>query len=77
MDFSAASGMKFHKNKDGAAIKSFSRKAQDFSLLTSEAKALASIFRRLNGCFVFSDSVERNFVVGERGHVSVPLGSEG
>jgi hypothetical protein len=69
--------MKFHKNKGGAAIKSFSRKAQDFSLLTSEAKALASIFQRLNGCLVFGHSVERNFVVGEREHVSVPLGSEG
>ena len=69
--------MKLHKNKGGAAIKSFDRKAYDFSLLTVEAKALGDIFRRLHGCIAFDHSVERNFVVSEQGYVSVPLGSTG
>jgi hypothetical protein len=71
-DFSEASGHKFHKDKSGAVIKSFQRKAGDFTALTSEAQGLADIFQRLNGCFVMGRSVEKNFVVSEHGHVSVP-----
>jgi hypothetical protein len=73
-DFSTASGSKFHKNKDGAAAKSFENKAEDFALLTQEARELHDVFQRLNGCFVAGFSVEKNFVFLPNGLVSVPPG---
>jgi len=71
-DFSEATGMKFHKNKDGAVVKFFGRKADDFRTLSEEADSLANIFQRLNGCFVGGFTVEKNFVLSADGHVSVP-----
>jgi hypothetical protein len=70
-DFSEASGVKYHKDKSGAAVKSFRHTAENFSELTSEAQALAQIFERINMCLAFSLSVENNFVVSDQGHVSV------
>lgn len=71
-DFSEAAGMKFHKNKTGAAIKVFRRNTDDFKALSSEAEALSGIFFRLNGCFTFGFAIEKNFVVSADGRVSEP-----
>ena len=71
-DFSEASGHKYHKDKSGAVIKSFRRREEDFAALTLEAKALAHIFQRLNGCLTGPFSVEKNFIVSSDGRVSVP-----
>ena len=76
-DFSEAIGMKYHKNKEGAAPKSFNRTASDFEMLTAEADELAQVFLRLNGCFVGGFSVERNFVLSADGRVSIPAGVVG
>ncbi|ODS33581.1 MAG: hypothetical protein SCARUB_01315 [Candidatus Scalindua rubra] len=64
-DFSEASGMKFHKNKSGAALKTFNQKAKDFDKLSQEAESLAKIFLRLHGCFVGGLAVGRNFVLSD------------
>ncbi|HPD60476.1 MAG TPA: hypothetical protein PKV48_01780 [Thermodesulfobacteriota bacterium] len=74
-DFSKASGMKYHKNGKGAVVKSFRRTAADFSKLSIEAKSLADIFGRLDGCFEGGHSVEKNFVVSRDGFVSAPPGT--
>ncbi len=71
-DFSEASGHKLHKDRSGAAVKSFRRRAEDFATLTLEATSLSHVFLRLNGCFQLETSVEKNFVVSDGGHVSVP-----
>ena len=73
-DFSTAAGSKHHKNKDGAAPKSFSLKVEDFAALTTEARALKEIFQRLNFCFLGQASIEKNFVLLENGALSVPPG---
>lgn len=71
-DFSTASGHKLHKNKGGSSIKSFTFKVEDFALLTQEANSLKEILQRINGCFSFDMSVEKNFVFLESGALSVP-----
>lgn len=74
-DFSAVSGVKFHKDQHGAAPKSFKSTAEDFDKLSQEAEVLASIFHRLYGCFVGGFSIENNFVITEGGEVHVPSGA--
>ncbi len=71
-DFSEASGIKYHKNKDGVATKLLTKKADDFHCLSKEAESLASIFSRLNGCFMLGSSIEKNFVVAANGQVAIP-----
>jgi len=73
-DFSEVTGMKFHKNKGGAVVKSFGRKADDFVKLSEEADLLSKIFLRLHGCFIGGFKVRNNFVLSESGLVSVPSG---
>ena len=73
-DFSTASGRKLHKNKEGAAPKSFSHKVEDFATLSAEARALQEIFQRLNFCFLGGASIEKNFIFLENGALSVPPG---
>lgn len=74
INFSEVSGMKFHKNKSGAAIKSFERKVADFVKLSEEADLLAKIFLRLNGCFAGGFKVKKNFILSDDGRVSIPPG---
>ncbi len=76
-DFSETTGIKYHKNKDGAVVKSFRRKADDFRELTEEAESLFKIFRRLDCCFVGGSAVENNFVLSTDGKVSVPPDDNG
>ncbi len=71
-DFSNAAGMKYHKNKSGAVVKSFGRKAEDFVKLSQEAESLYKIFMRLQGCFGTGFKVQKNFVLSNNGQVSVP-----
>ena len=74
-DFTDASGMKFHKDKNGAVVKSFAKKAADFERLSEEADQLAKVCLRLHACFVGGNKLERNFVVSKEGRVSVPPGT--
>jgi hypothetical protein len=60
-DFSTATGFKYHKNKQGGAVKSFAKTVDDFSTLIDEASELAQIFHRLNGCFVGGFKVSDTF----------------
>ena len=69
-DFSEAAGMKLHKNKSGAVVKSFRKKAEDFHKLSNEAEALAKIFQRLDVFFLYGYAIEKIFVVSNDGHVS-------
>lgn len=71
-DFSVASGHKHHRSNKGASSKTFSYSPADFQALAKEAEALAAIFHRLNGCFVGSHAVSKNFRVDENGQVSIP-----
>ncbi len=71
VDFSQAHGLKFHKNKNGLAIKSFGRKAEDFQVLSEEAQSLFDIFIRLYGCMLIGLPLEKNFHVSADGRVSV------
>lgn len=72
VDFTNASGMKYHKNKSGSVTKSFSQKAEDFDNLAHEAVLLLKIFLRLHHCFVGDYKIEKNFVISADDVVSVP-----
>ena len=68
-DFSEAPGHKLHKNKQGASIKSFRYKAEDFSSLVDEAKKLSSFVSTLNICILEGYSIENFFKTNEAGNV--------
>ncbi len=68
-DFSEAPGHRLHKNKQGAALKAFNYKAEDFSVLVEEAEKLSSLVMRLHGCMVGSFSIEKNFKTNDAGNV--------
>ena len=71
VDFSEARGHKFHKNKNGWAMKSFGKKAEDFRILSQEAESLANIFRGLGACLAIGQPIEKIFLVSADGRVSV------
>ncbi len=75
-DFSEASGIKYHKNKKGADVKTFRQKAEDFNNLIQEAEALTKIFQRMHGCILDGHSFQSNIKISDDGTVSVPDGSE-
>ncbi|EOB2787408.1 hypothetical protein ACIL20_004237 [Vibrio vulnificus] len=60
-DFSETSGLKLHKNRNGADFKSFKYVAEDYSVFTDEADKLQSLVRRLNGCLIVGSKIENNF----------------
>jgi len=68
-DFSEAPGHKLHKNKQGAALKAFNYKAEDFLELVEEAEKLSSLVMRLHGCVTGEFSIEKNFKINETGNV--------
>ncbi len=68
-DFSEAPGHRLHKNKQGAALKSFKYKAEDFSAFVEEAEKLSSLVMRLHGCITGGFSIEKNFKTNESGNV--------
>jgi len=71
-DFSVASSMKSHKNKSGAAIKSFDYQVNDFKNLIDETEELSKIFSRLSSIYIWGHSIERNFIIKSDGNLSVP-----
>lgn len=71
-DFSVAPGYKHHRSNKGAASKTFRYSPADFQGLANEAEALAAIFQRMKGCFLFGYDVSKNFCVDENGQVSIP-----
>ena len=68
-DWSVATGYKLDRKKEGANVKAFSFKVDDFEALTIEANALNQLFRRLSGCFNFDHAVEKNFAFDDDGKV--------
>jgi hypothetical protein len=68
-DFSEAPGHRLHKNKQGAALKAFKYKAEDFSAFVEESERLSSLVMRLHGCITGGFSIEKNFKTNEAGNV--------
>ena len=71
-DWGTAYGWKLGKNKEGAKVRGFEYRVEDFNELTKEAKALANAFFRLWGCFDGRFNVKQNFDVAPDGTVSSP-----
>lgn len=71
-DWGEAAGFKLGKDKDGAKVKGFKYRVEDFEELAREAKELAKAYFRLSGCFTGCHAVERNFDVDDDGNVSAP-----
>lgn len=55
-DFKTATGLKFHKNKDGAATKLLERSVADLDALIGESRALRDAFNKLLGRFIFDSA---------------------
>ncbi len=68
-DFSEAPGHRLHKNKQGATLKAFKYKAEDFSAFVEEAEKLSSLVMRLHGCITGGFSIEKNFKTNNAGNV--------
>jgi len=62
-DYTDAPGHKLHKNKQGAALKAFNYKSDNFSEFVEEAEKLSSLVLRLHGCITSGFSIEKNFKV--------------
>lgn len=68
-DFSDAPGHRLHKNKQGAALKTFNYKSDDFSAFVEEAEKLYSLIMRLHGCITTEQlSIEKNFKINDAGN---------
>lgn len=74
-DMSWAPGYKLHKDKKGAALKTFKYKSEDFSAYIDEAEIIASLIKKLHTCVIFRLSIEKNFAINKSGEV-VELGIE-
>jgi hypothetical protein len=57
-----APGIKYKKNKDGVATKTFNWTVQDFNELTEEAITLWRLLAKLNGCIAGNNKLEEYFV---------------
>jgi len=75
-DWSETSGMKTHRNKKGAAVKTFKKSANDFDQFADEAAALANLFFRFNASLIARWDMKKNFIVDENGNYFVPKGTE-
>ncbi len=71
-DWGTAVGWKLGKNKQGAKVKGFRYRVEDFNELTGNANALSKAFSRLAGCYSGGFEVEKNFDVADDGTVSAP-----
>ena len=69
-EFTGAPGVKFKKDKKGAATKNFNWKVNDFDLLASEAVELWNLLARLNGCISGNFKIENNFIFDANGDLS-------
>jgi len=66
-DFSEAPGYRLHKNKKGAASKSFKYKAEDFSSFIKESEELCSLVQRFISCIIGGYTIEKNFGINVDG----------
>ena len=69
-EFKNAPGLKFKKDKSGAATKSFNWTVGEFVELTEKATQLWGLLERLNGCIAFGFTIEKNFVFKDDGSLS-------
>ena len=70
-DFTNAPGVKFKKNKKGAATMNINWKVKDFDNLISEAIEVWNLLARLNGCISFNFKIEDNFTINANGVSSI------
>jgi hypothetical protein len=73
-DFSAASGHKWTRGKQGADIKSATYTSADFEAFAIECDIVAGLIRHLWGCIIYDRQLEKNFVMDAQGNVACPGG---
>ena len=69
-EFKNAPGIKYKKDKNGVATKTFNWTVDDFNELTEEATKVWRLLARVNGCIAGTFTLEKNFVFGEDGSLS-------